>query len=143
MVIIPSQLTSTLLATLVLATPLPVACRAAPRTPVPTPDMAEIAGHYTLVEVDGRAVPTTVDHDGTALEIRSGTFSIGSDGRCSTTTVFVPPSGRELAREVHAVYAKDGPRLTIWWDGAGTTAGSVDGATFRMDNEGVMFVYRK
>jgi hypothetical protein len=105
--------------------------------------MAEVAGTYALVSVDGRPVPAMVSHEGAALEVRSGSFNIGIDGRCSTTTVFVPPSGREVAREVRAVYAKDGSRLTIWWDGAGTTTGTVDGATFTMDNEGIAFVYRR
>jgi hypothetical protein len=120
-----------------------VACRAAPRPPQPTPDMAEVAGTYALVSVDGRPVPAMVSHEGAALEVRSGSFNIGIDGRCSTTTVFVPPSGREVAREVRAVYAKDGSRLTIWWDGAGTTTGTVDGTTFTMVNEGMEFVYRR
>lgn len=126
-----------------LALLCPVACRAAPRSPQPTPDMAEVAGKYALVSVDGRPVPAVVSHEGAALEVRSGSFLIGADGRCSTTTVFVPPSGREVTREVRAVYAKDGSRLTIWWDGAGTTTGTVDGATFTMDNEGMAFVYRR
>jgi hypothetical protein len=84
-----------------------------------------------------------VSHEGAALEVRSGSFNIGFNGRCSTTTVFVPPSGREVSREVRAVYSKDGSWLTIWWDGAGTTTGTVDGATFTMDNEGIAFVYRR
>jgi hypothetical protein len=35
------------------------------------------------------------------------------------------------------------PRRTCWWDGAGTTTGTVDGTTFTMDNEGMLFVYRR
>jgi hypothetical protein len=37
----------------------------------------------------------------------------------------------------------DGVRSTIWWDGAGTTTGTVDGTTFTMVNEGMEFVYRR
>ena len=50
---------------------------------------------------------------------------------------------RSVTREVGAVFAKDGPRLTFWWDGAGTTTGTVEGTTFTMDNEGMVFVYRR
>lgn len=119
------------------------ACHGAPRTPEPTPDMAEIAGTYALVSVDAKPVPAMVSHDGTALEVRSGAFTFGADGRCSTRTVFVPPSGRETVRDVDAVFAKNGSRLTMWWSGGGMTTGSVDGNTFTMDNEGMVFVYRR
>lgn len=119
------------------------ACAGAPRAAQPTPDMAQVAGSYALVSVDAKPVPASISHDGAALEVRSGTFSLGADGRCSTRTVFVPPSGREVAREVSAVYAKDGARLTMWWTGAGTTTGSVDGDTLTMNNEGLRWVYRK
>jgi len=64
-------------------------------------------------------------------------------GTCSTKTVFVPPSGTEVAREVSATYTKDGPRLTMQWKGAGTTVGTIQGNTFTMDNEGMVLVYRK
>ena len=132
---------SLLLASLAMLAPF--ACQTAPRSPQPTPDMAEIAGKYALVSVDGKPVPAMVSHESASLEVRSGSFIMGVDGRCSTTTVFVPPSGREVTREVGAVFAKDGPRLTFWWDGAGTTTGTVDGTTFTMDNEGMVFVYRR
>jgi len=120
-----------------------VACQSVHRSPQPTTDMEEVAGRYALFGIDGKPVPATVEHGGAPVEVRSGTFVIGADGRCSTTTVFVPPSGREVTREAAAVYAKDGPRLTFWWHGAGTTTGTVEGTTFTMDNEGMVFVYRR
>lgn len=120
-----------------------VACHDAVRTPRPTPDMADIAGCYALVSVNAKSVPTTVIHEGATLEVRAGTCTFGTDGRCRTTTVFVPPSGREVVREVGAVYSKAGAELTMRWDGAGMTTGSVDGNIFTMHNEGMVFVYRK
>jgi len=101
------------------------------------------AGVYSLVSVNGNKVPASVSHDGTALQVRSGTFTINADGTCSTKTVFVPPSGTEAAREVNATYTKDGSKLTMQWKGAGTTTGTIEGSTFTMDNEGMVFVYRK
>jgi hypothetical protein len=101
------------------------------------------AGVYALVTVNGSKVPASVSHDGTALQVRSGTFTIKADGTCSTKTVFVPPSGSEVARDVSATYTKEGSKLTMQWQGAGTTTGIIEGNTFTMDNEGMLFVYRK
>jgi hypothetical protein len=100
-------------------------------------------GDYALVSVNGSTVPASISHDGTALQVRSGTFTIKADGTCSTKTVFVPPSGTEAAREVSATYTKEGSKLTMQWKGAGTTTGTIEGKTFKMDNEGMVFVYRK
>ena len=104
---------------------------------------ADIAGVYALTSVNGKPVPADITHEGAALQVRSGAFTIKSDGVCSTKTVFVPPSGTEVAKEVSATYTKDGARLTMQWQGAGRTVGTIEGDTFTMDNEGMVFVYRK
>jgi hypothetical protein len=100
-------------------------------------------GVYTLVSVNGTRVPGSISHDGTPLQVRSGTFTLNADGSCSTKTVFVPPSGTEATREVTATYTKEGAKLTMQWKGAGTTTGTVESNTFTMNNEGMVFVYRK
>jgi hypothetical protein len=100
-------------------------------------------GVYALVSVNGNAVPASVSHDGTALQVRSGSFTIKADGTCGTKTVFVPPSGQEATRDVSATYTKEGSKLTMQWQGAGTTTGTIEGNTFTMDNEGMVFVYKK
>jgi hypothetical protein len=100
-------------------------------------------GVYALVSVNGNAVPASVSHDGTALQVRSGSFTIKADGTCSTKTVFVPPSGTEATREVSATYTKEGSKLTMKWQGAGMTIGTIEGDKFTMDNEGMVFVYKK
>jgi hypothetical protein len=96
-----------------------------------------------LVSVNSNKVPASVSHDGTALQVRSGSFSIKADGTCSTKTVFVPPSGQEATRDVSATYTKEGSKLTMQWQGAGMTTGTIEGNTFTMDNEGMVFVYKK
>lgn len=101
------------------------------------------AGEYALVSVNGNRVPTSVSHDGVTLQVRSGTFTINADGTCSSKTVFVPPSGSEVAREVTATYTKVGSTLIMQWQGAGTTVGTIQGNTFTMDNEGMAFVYTR
>ncbi len=106
-------------------------------------DNADIAGVYTLVSVNGTAVPMTLDHEGAKLVIRSGAFTINADGTCVSKMVFVPPPGQEVTREVKATYTRQGNKLTMQWEGAGTTEGTVEGATFSMNNEGMVLAYRK
>ena len=100
-------------------------------------------GVYALVSVGGNNVPASVSHDGVALQVRSGTFTLKADGTCSTRTIFVPPSGSATTNEVSATYTKDGSKLTMQWQGAGTTTGTIEGNTFTMENEGMVFVYRR
>ena len=106
-------------------------------------DVGDPTGVYALVTVNGNKVPGSVTHDGTALQVRSGTFTIKADGTCGTKTVFVPPAGAEQTQEVSATYTKDGSKLTMQWQGAGMTTGTIEGNTFTMDNEGMVFVYKK
>jgi len=108
--------------------------------------MKEFAGVYTLVKVNGKKVPAAVQHEGASLEIRSGRFTIGPDGRCRSRMVFVPPSHKEASVETAASYTLGGPdlhRLDMQWEGAGSTDGTVDGDTFTMENEGMLFEYSK
>lgn len=106
-------------------------------------DPASWVGVYTLISVDGREVPARVVQNGVTLEVRAGTFTLAADGNCTSRTVFVPPSGGEVAREVGATYVKDGATLTMHWENAGTTVGTLEGDLFTMDNAGMVFVYRR
>ena len=93
--------------------------------------------------VNGKKVPATVSHEGTDLQIRSGSFTISADGTCSSKMTFVPPSGTEATVDAKATYTREGPKLNMQWQGAGKTTGTVEGNTFTMENEGMVFVYRK
>ena len=101
------------------------------------------AGTYALVTVDGNKVPCAVEHQGHALTVKSGTFIINPDGTCSSKVVFTPPSGGDATREVKATYTRQGSKLTMQWEGAGMTTGTVEGDSFTMNNEGMIFAYRK
>ena len=101
------------------------------------------SGVYTLVSVNGEAVPAGLAHEGATLQIRSGSFTIRADGTCTSRMTFVPPSGPEVTRDVNATYTRDGTTLRMQWEGAGTTVGTVEGNTFTMNNEGMLLVYRK
>ena len=100
-------------------------------------------GTYALVSVDGNQVPCTVQHQGHALAVKSGVFIINSDGTCSSRVVFSPPSGGDSTREVKATYTRQGSKLTMKWEGAGMTTGTSKGDSFTMNNEGIIFAYRK
>ena len=103
----------------------------------------DISGIYALVTVDGKKVPTTVSHEGHILHIRSGSFTIGADGSCASKMTFVPPSGVEATVEVKATSTREGRKLRMKWERAGMTTGTVEGDTFTMENEGMVFGYKK
>ena len=104
---------------------------------------ASPAGTYTLVSVNGNKVPCTVDHEGHTLAVKTGSFVINPEGTCKSRVVFGPPSGGDVTREVKATYSREGSKLTMQWEGAGMTSGTVEGDTFTMNNEGMVFLYRK
>lgn len=101
------------------------------------------AGVYNLVSVDGNPVPAKVTHGGHALEVRSGTMTFEAGSACGTRTVFVPAGGKEVVREVQATYTRHGAELKMSWKGAGKTTGTLEGDVFTLNNEGMLFVYRR
>ncbi len=102
-----------------------------------------ISGAYTLMTVNGKQLPATISHDGQAQQIRSGTFTIQPDGKCSSKLTFGPPGGAVSTIEVAATSTRDGPRLRLQWERAGTTSGIIASNTFTMENEGIVFSYKK
>jgi hypothetical protein len=106
-------------------------------------DGADITGNYYLVKVDGTEIPGNVMHDGTPMEIHSGTFFINDDGTCVSRTQFTPPGHDEQTREVRAKCVVEDSRLIMKWEGAGTTEGTVEGGIFIMDNHGMIFEYTR
>lgn len=108
-----------------------------------TTKVSDISGIYTLVSVSGNKLPFTASSEGGAPVIRSGAFTINNDGTCSSKVILSLPSGADSSREVSASYTREGSKLTMMWTGAGSTIGTVEGNTFTMDNEGMIFAYRK
>jgi len=109
----------------------------------PSAANAEYAGSYALVQVDGKAVPCEIVHEGVALTIESGTFILNPDGTCTSIMVFSPCGHDEVRREVRATYTSQGAELTMKWEGAGVTIGEVRTNEFTMNNEGMVLEYRK
>src|SRR5512133_3820082 len=50
-------------------------------------------GAYTLVSVDGKNVPCTIQHDGHSIAVHSGAFTINADNTCSSKMEFTAPNG--------------------------------------------------
>ena len=101
------------------------------------------AGVYTLISVNGQPVPCNLTHEGVAMMVQSGSFIINADGTCRSLSVFAVPPHPDVRREVNATYTQAGAELTMRWQRAGITTGQVKGNEFTMDNEGMIFVYRK
>lgn len=101
------------------------------------------SGVFVLQSVNGLELPAKVVHGKSEVEVRSGSLTFHEDGTCVSRTVFVPPSGMEVSREVMAEYSRDGADLRMTWRGAGKTVGTIDGTTFTMNNEGMIYAYRQ
>ncbi len=123
-----------------LKPPAPFVASSAPKEPA---DAGTLRGAYVLVSVDGQKVPCTVQHEGANLAVKSGAFNFNADGTCSSQVVFTPPSGADTVNNVKANYARQGSELTMQWEGAGMTTGTLVGDTFTMNNVGMVFVYQK
>jgi hypothetical protein len=100
-------------------------------------------GVYALVSVDGKSLPCSLAHEGAVLTIKSGVFTIKADSNCSSQITFSVPTRGDMSREVKATYTRQGAELTMQWEGAGMTMGNVNGNTFTMTNEGMVYAYRK
>ena len=100
-----------------------------------------ITGTYQLVAVNGVRVPGAIRHDGIRLYVESGIFRIDANGSVFSETVFSPPEGGRLKRQVSATYSRSGTDLVMRWEGAGVTRGKVDGDIFVMNNHGMRLVY--
>ena len=121
------------------ATPPDAGPAAAPAATVP----ADISGTYSLVSINGAPLPYTMTNEPPGVQVTSGTFVFGADGTCGSTIAFVLPSGQASSREVKATWVREGATLTMTWQGAGVTRGTLAGGRFDMDNEGQRFTYEK
>ena len=70
--------------------------------PAKSADTNSIAGVYILETVNGEKLSAAVTHEGNALKIRSGAFTINADGTCSSKITVLPPSGEETTVVVKA-----------------------------------------
>jgi hypothetical protein len=100
-------------------------------------------GVYNLVSIDGKTVPCNLTHEGAAMVVKSGSLTFNADGTCRSLSIFSIPPHPDIRREVNATCTQNGAELTMRWQGAGITKGQINGDTFTMNNEGMIFCYRK
>ena len=100
-------------------------------------------GVYTLVTVNGSMLPATVSHGNAKIMVHSGSFTINADKTCVSKIIFGAPSGDKVNREVKATWTREGSTLNMQWKGAGRTKGTINADTFTMNNEGMIFAYKK
>jgi len=113
------------------------------RGQTPDPTTTSPADIYTLASVDGKSVPCIINHEGPAMTVQSGTFTITTNGRI-TSVMTVPVGDRKNVRaERAAAYTVKHSELTMPWKNAGRTRGRVAGQTFTMNHEVVMHLYRR
>lgn len=104
----------------------------------------EIAGVYALVSVDGKTMPCALNHEGTEMTVKSGNIVFTADGRCTTTTTIAVKSGtKDMTIVRRASYQQAGEQFTMRWEGFGQTTGTLTENNFSMNNEGMIFTYRK
>lgn len=102
------------------------------------------AGVYTLVSVDGKAVPCTINHEGTTtMDLQSGVFTITTNGHITSVMTVSVGDRRDIRCETHATYTRSGAELSMKWQNAGMTKGRITGNVFTMTNEGMAYIYKK
>lgn len=112
---------------------------------------APIAGIYRLVTIDGHAIPFAPVHPGRPAnvpgpEVLASTMVLRDDGSFISAMAYRMSSGGNAqynAQPFSGTYAADGDAWVARWDGAGTTRLTVARDTLVMDNEGMLFAYRK
>jgi hypothetical protein len=75
--------------------------------------------------------------------IKSGSLTFGSDGTCVSKVTFSLPGREDASRMVKATYTRQDTNLVLRWQGAGTTTAKLQSNTLVMNNEGMLFAYRK
>src|SRR5271157_4938267 len=73
----------------------------------------DLSGIYTLVSIDDKAVPCEISHEGAAMTINSGTFTISACARCSSMMNFSVGSGKDINLERKASFISQGEELTM------------------------------
>jgi hypothetical protein len=103
----------------------------------------DLAGTYALASVDGQPVPCVVTHENTTMTVQSGAFTITADGHCTSRMTVTVGSQKDMTIVREASCRQNGAELVMRWKGMGMTKGTVAANDFTMNNEGMVFVYRK
>ena len=110
--------------------------------------VSAVASSYTLVSVDGHALPyARVDAKSetpSTTQIVSGTLDLRPDGTFTMSTQYraVEQQGdRRFDGKASGACAPDGDAYRLYWDGGGETALTMSGNTVTVNNDGILFRY--
>ena len=117
-------------------------CPPAGRAAVDTAQTSDHQGTYSLVTVNLDKLPCTPPHKGGAPQGLSGAITLNADGAFTSAMSYNLPKG-PFSKQFSGTYTRDGSRFSLQWKGAGTTTATLEGKTFTMDNEGILFAYQK
>ncbi|HEX7859517.1 MAG TPA: hypothetical protein VF773_04280 [Verrucomicrobiae bacterium] len=98
---------------------------------------------YLLTKVDGQSVPCSVNHNGAAFKVNSGTLTFRSDGHCQSSIELISPAGKKMQKNVSATYTRNTDSIAFKWKGAGKTKATLNGDLLTMNNEGMNFSYQR
>ena len=104
---------------------------------------SELTGTYSLVTIDGHALPYIPSHEGGAPQVVSSTLTLNADGTFRMSMSYGAPSGKTVSRDFSGTYTQEGNVLNMLWKGAGKTTATFEGSTLTLNNEGILFAYRK
>jgi len=116
-----------------------VACNQGSETAEPS----DHTGTYSLVSIDGNELPYTPSHAGGAPQVLSSTLTLNADGTFHMSMSYGTESGNPVSREFNGTYTREDSSFRLQWEGAGVTTGTLEGDTLTIDNEGLLFAYRK
>jgi hypothetical protein len=118
----------------------PFACTSTPKAA----GRSQIAGTYDLTTVDGHAIPFAPMHGGRqAPLVVSGTLTLNADHTFDSSMSYGNASGVTWSKDFEGTYSGQSGQYVLKWEGAGKTSVKIDGATLTMNNEGMLFIYRK
>jgi hypothetical protein len=132
------------------------AARPAASTPAPATvtqtgvsnGLAAVASTYSLVGVDGHALPyarvSSQDAGSSPTQVVSGTLDLHADGTFLISTKYraTEPQGvRVFDGQFGGACAPDGDAYRLYWNGGGETALTASGDTVTVNNDGTLFQY--
>lgn len=109
-----------------------------------SPNTGAEFGTYSLMALDDRPVPTSIPEAGGQVEVLSSTLILSAGRKLRMTTTFRPSAGATpISNELTGSYTLHGNAFTFTYSSGGRNAGTLDGDTIRMQNEGVVWLFRK
>ena len=104
---------------------------------------SDVTGTYLLVTIDGRELPYTPAHQGGAPQVVSSTLTLDAGGTFRMSMSYATTPGNSISRDFGGTYTQEGTVLSMLWKGAGKTTATLEGSTLTLNNEGILFAYRK